>query len=231
MTDARTIVALAHSCKARVDFERALLDDILLHVGADVGAFRIGSAGSPTVRGFSMRIMGAGSETWARHARELAPVLATAAQDGATVDVDVLGERRVRSTRYFSEVVRPHGGRETLFAVPMAAATPTGCLLLGRGGARGRFRPGDVAAVRELLPAIAVASAAVAALHPEHLRAALSPREAEIIEFLSLGWRSRDIAAALGTSVNTVRNQVSRLMVRLGVATRAELIAVVHPHH
>jgi DNA-binding CsgD family transcriptional regulator len=77
-----------------------------------------------------------------------------------------------------------------------------------------------------LLPAIAMASVAVAARGAGSLEAtALSRREREIVDLLRRGLRSREIAGALGTSPNTVRNQVWRLMARLGAATRAELIA------
>jgi len=76
-----------------------------------------------------------------------------------------------------------------------------------------------------LLPVIALASVTPVQDSGPPVRARLSAREAEIVCLLTRGLRSRDIGAALGTSVNTVRNQISRLMARAGVATRAELIA------
>jgi DNA-binding NarL/FixJ family response regulator len=41
-----------------------------------------------------------------------------------------------------------------------------------------------------------------------------------------LGLQNREIAAALGTSVNTVRKQLVSLFEKLEVASRAELVAV-----
>jgi len=79
--------------------------------------------------------------------------------------------------------------------------------------------------LNELLPAIALATTALLAREQQREAPALSPREAEIIDLLNRGLSSRDIASVLGTSVNTVRNQVWRLMARLEVATRAELVA------
>jgi DNA-binding CsgD family transcriptional regulator len=76
-----------------------------------------------------------------------------------------------------------------------------------------------------LLPAIALASAALMTAEGQEPRGDLSPRESEIVALLIRGFRSREIGVALGTSVNTVRNQISRLMARLGVGTRAELVA------
>jgi len=230
--NAATIVTLAQSSADKVDFERGLLDDLMSHVGADVGAFRAGAKGAPTSRGFSTSVVVMkGGDPWARHAPEIRPVLAVARQMGSAVDADVLGESRVRSTRYFDEIVRPHGGRETLCAVPTWRGEPAGCLLLGRCGPRGRFRPADLGRVNGLLPAIAVASLAFAIADRPRAGAALSSRESEIVDLLSLGFRSREIALALGTSVNTVRNQVSRLMTRLGATTRAELIAFLQRGH
>jgi len=221
--DAGSIVALAQASASKLDFERALLRQLMLHIGADVGAFRAGGAGTPTAMGFHPRVLN--GDPWTRHARELEAVIG-AARTGPAIDTEVMGEGRTRSTRYFSEVVRPHGGRETLFAIPIWQARPAGCLLLGRCGPRGRFGPADLRRLRPLLAAIAVGAAAHAAPAGSRAAAKLSPREVQIVDLLMRGFRSKEIAAALGTSPNTVRNQVSRLMGRVGAGTRAELIAV-----
>lgn len=223
--DAGAIVELARGSETGGAFQATLLVELMNRVGADVAAFGIGGPLEVATRGFRADVVGHWRAARERHATELAPVLA-AARAGATVDVEVLGESRVRSTRYFSEIVAPHGGRETLCAVPTWSGAPVGCLWLGRCGPRGRFRRRDLAAVDGLLPAIAMASVAVAARGAGSLEAtALSRREREIVDLLRRGLRSREIAGALGTSPNTVRNQVWRLMARLGAATRAELIA------
>ncbi len=223
--DAGAIVELARWSGTVGAFQQALLAELMRHVGAEVGAFGIGRIGSAATNGFRADIVDDWAPAQARHAAELGPVLA-AARAGAAVDAEVLGERRVRSTRYFAEIVGPHGGRETLCAVPAWGAVPVGCLWLGRCGPRGRFRRRDIAAVDALLPAIAMASVAMPAddVRPA-APPALSAREREIIDLLRLGLRSREIAGALGTSPNTVRNQIWRLMARLGAGTRAELIA------
>ena len=228
--NADTIVALAQAFPNALDFQRVLLDAVIRHVGADAGALRIGEAGPATARGLAARFVEASGGPWKRHAAELGPVLETATRRGLAVDTVVLGERQVRSTRYFSEVVRPHGGRETLFAVPSWRGQPTACLLLGRCGPRGRFGRLDLQRVDALLPAIALASSSFKTTDLLPPREELSAREAEIVALLMRGLRSREIGTALGTSVNTVRNQVSRLMVRLGVGTRAELIAALEHH-
>jgi DNA-binding CsgD family transcriptional regulator len=226
--DAGTIVALAHASRSISAFERALLDELMPHVGADVALFQARASGVPAARGFRADIVGDWDASRARHGGELGPVLA-AARGGAAVDTQVLGERRVRSARYFSELVRPHGGRETLCAVPIWRGAPVGCLWLGRCGPGGRFRRRDLHAVDHLLPAIALASVSVGEASRRCAAVTLTPREAAIVALLRRGFRSGEIAAQLGTSVNTVRNQIWRLMERLGVGTRAELVAVCAP--
>jgi DNA-binding CsgD family transcriptional regulator len=223
--DSGTIVELARFSRSVGAFQEALLTAVMQHVEAEVGAFGIGSVVSPATLGFRADVVGDWASIRRRHGAELGPVLA-AARAGVAVDAEILGEMRVRSTRYFAEVVRPHGGRETLCALPTWDGAPVGCLWLGRCGPRGRFRRRDVAGVGALLPAIAMASVAMAArrIGPT-AGTTLSARESEIVDLLRLGLRSREIAGALGTSTNTVRNQIWRLMARLGAGTRGELIA------
>jgi DNA-binding CsgD family transcriptional regulator len=54
----------------------------------------------------------------------------------------------------------------------------------------------------------------------------LTPREADILSYLPLGYTNAQIATALGTSPRTVRNQLGGLFEKLGVATRAEAAAL-----
>jgi pimeloyl-ACP methyl ester carboxylesterase/DNA-binding CsgD family transcriptional regulator len=54
--------------------------------------------------------------------------------------------------------------------------------------------------------------------------AALTPREAQILERIARGYDNTRIAGDLGVSEKTVRNNVTRIFDKLGVATRAEAI-------
>lgn len=60
--------------------------------------------------------------------------------------------------------------------------------------------------------------------------ALLTPRLRELLELLAQGRDNAQIAAALGLSEKTVRNQVSLLFDRLGVASRAMAIVLAHEH-
>jgi DNA-binding CsgD family transcriptional regulator len=67
--------------------------------------------------------------------------------------------------------------------------------------------------------------AALAAIHPGSWDAwhALTPRERQIAGQVARGLRNRDIAAFLGTSANTVRNQLASIFEKLELSSRAEL--------
>ncbi len=54
----------------------------------------------------------------------------------------------------------------------------------------------------------------------------LTPREVEVLEVLSGGLSNSDIAAELGISVNTVRNHVQNVLVKLGAHSKLEAAAI-----
>lgn len=53
----------------------------------------------------------------------------------------------------------------------------------------------------------------------------LSPREAQVVELVLLGYRNRDIASALGTSPATVKKHLTHIFDKVGVDTRTQLVA------
>lgn len=55
---------------------------------------------------------------------------------------------------------------------------------------------------------------------------ALSPREAQVLEQLALGYRGTEIAETLGISPDTVRVHVRNAMRKLGARTRAQAIGI-----
>ena len=59
-------------------------------------------------------------------------------------------------------------------------------------------------------------------------RAALSPREAEVLSYLGRGHGSTFIASELGISENTVRTHVRHIYEKVGVSSREELLALVN---
>ena len=53
----------------------------------------------------------------------------------------------------------------------------------------------------------------------------LSKREAEVVELVLLGYRNRDIATTLGSAPTTVKKHLTHVFDKVGVDTRAQLIA------
>lgn len=53
----------------------------------------------------------------------------------------------------------------------------------------------------------------------------LSEREREVLDLLATGAPNKEIAAALSLSVNTVRNHVQRVLVKLGAHSKLEAVA------
>jgi len=51
----------------------------------------------------------------------------------------------------------------------------------------------------------------------------LSPRQAQVAHLVAEGLRNQDIAARLGISEQTVKNQMARIFVKLGLRSRAML--------
>lgn len=56
--------------------------------------------------------------------------------------------------------------------------------------------------------------------------AALTPREAQVLEALGAGLSNADIAAALSVSATTVKTHVSSVLAKLGVATRMQAAVI-----
>lgn len=96
------------------------------------------------------------------------------------------------------------------------------------------FEEHELAVLRAAMPAIAIGDALHARLD-ESARATapialvcrdqrLTARQREVVEHVALGHTNAEIAAALGCSPNTVRNQLVSVMKRLGAANRADVV-------
>lgn len=108
-----------------------------------------------------------------------------------------------------------------------------------RAGANGYLLKGaDHADVERALHAVASGQVMLAAEVAERLRTglegahtrhpfpALSRREQEVLELLARGRSNEQVAQALFLSVKTVRNNVSSILAKLGVASRASAVAM-----
>jgi DNA-binding CsgD family transcriptional regulator len=221
------VVALAQEAPTVDLFERALLADLLREVGAELASFL--DARDPTqvrVAGVdAVRIEATSRANASRYARETA-VLLRPAGGGVVVDADVFPAARLRSLAYFRDLAVPVGGTATLFGALRVRGRLVGAVVLGRCGRS--FDGAARARIAEALPAIALARATYDA-EPGADLSALSAREREVLRYVGLGYTNPEIALALGTSRNTVRNQLVSIYAKLGATTRAEAVALAGP--
>jgi DNA-binding CsgD family transcriptional regulator len=166
----------------------------------------------------------------AYYAPGLQKAFAAAAAIGAFVDGEVYSSRERDTVPYFAELVRPQGVTSQIVAVVDFHGRSRASIHLCRHGRASAFSPDQAALVARLVPAIALAQAAfdVAGASPEmsplaHER--LTHRELVVAALAARGFRNRDIAALLGTSPNTIRNQLAATFRKMGVRTRAGLAA------
>lgn len=93
-------------------------------------------------------------------------------------------------------------------------------LTVERGGEA--FGARDVDWLRTLLPTLILADEGTAAsTGPSR---ALTPREADVVEYVRLGYTNAQIGLATGRSVSAVRNLLVRIFDKTGVRTRAQLV-------
>ena len=169
------IDAAAH-VSTPAQFEQLALEFLGRAVGYDVAFMGL--------RGASMTSIGLTPDAIERAVRsgseyevELAPVKQAAlARRGVAVDIEVLGESRVRQTAYFRDLARPLGGKHSLLGYLVLRGRVIGSVMLGRTG--GPFREDDVGRVADLLPALAVGRASYGL--PGLTRAPLRPASPKV---------------------------------------------------
>jgi DNA-binding CsgD family transcriptional regulator len=86
----------------------------------------------------------------------------------------------------------------------------------------GAFEPGELDRLRSLLPTLILADEGTA-VNAGSSRA-LTPREADVVEYVRLGYTNAQIALATGRTVAAVRNLLVRVFDKTGVRTRAQLV-------
>lgn len=131
----------------------------------------------------------------------------------------------VRESGAFDIVVEPSRARPIVVHVFAPVAGSRGPLL-AVSGTQGRLDGSAVAMLRAAVDAASearTASGSPATLHVESL--ALSRVEREVLELTCSGRTDKEIARHRSVSVNTVRNQVRSLMLKLGVNKRTQLVA------
>jgi DNA-binding NarL/FixJ family response regulator len=117
-------------------------------------------------------------------------------------------------------------------AVIMTANPERGFNEIAReAGAQGSvLKTGSVDDVLDALRAVADGGEAFDGRHPPRApgRAALSPREREVLRLVARGATNREIAEELGVQAETVKTLIARIFAKLGVRRRAEAVSEAH---
>jgi DNA-binding NarL/FixJ family response regulator len=98
-------------------------------------------------------------------------------------------------------------------------------------GAQGTaLKSGRVEELLTALRAVAGGESAFDTRHPKRApgRAALSPREREVLQLVASGSTNKEIAATLSIGGETVKTMLARIFAKLGVRSRAEAVAEAH---
>jgi DNA-binding CsgD family transcriptional regulator len=158
--------------------------------------------------------------------------VAAEAGGGAYVDTEVYTSRERDELPFFADIVRPQGiSSQIVVAIDFHRRSRASIHLCRHGRVRA-FAKDDAKLLSRVAPALALAQAAfdvagVLESAPSTVLDRLSDRELTIATLVARGFSNRDIAALLGTSPNTVRNQLHGVFRKVQVRSRAQLGSLV----
>lgn len=238
-----TIAELACSVEQLGVFDAQVLAGIERQIGFDVAFFCGGDGVGEASLGLDPAVRSSALDCWSTMSVECLEMLAPARRSGGVIiDSEWFGPRLSRLV-YYDTFMRPHRGRTTLIAFLECRGVLLGELVLGRCRGSAPFSAADAAALRRLVPVLSLSrqlylrgsgtSVCSTRLGPVRARRAsrgarsvgLTAREREVLGYLHLGYTNEQIALALGSAPRTVRNQLSSVYDKLGVAGRAEAVA------
>jgi DNA-binding CsgD family transcriptional regulator len=224
-TLALSLVELAAAARSRDELIRDLFATIDRELGVDCG-----SVGSLDGREFlvwnkpdaCVRLWHERKTLYIREALPL--VVAAEKHSDVAYDHDVLSiHARARSALY-GEFMPLCGADDLAAVVVRASGSPSHLATFSRCGG---FRRSELDLLRRIGSAVSVAvricPAPKGGARRRDARDALTPREAQIAEYVSRGFRNAEVAALCGSSPFTVRNQLQTIFRKLDVSTRAEL--------
>jgi DNA-binding CsgD family transcriptional regulator len=149
---------------------------------------------------------------------------------GVGIDTDILSREQLDRAAIYAEILRPLGVRTTMTVIPTFRGLPSSCIGFTRHDRAARFRPAERAFMLEAVKAIGVVEMAFRSERASEgapdgcdRLELLSRRERQVATFVAQGFSNKEVAALLGTSVNTVRNQTVRIYAKLRTGGRAQL--------
>lgn len=224
------IIELSYGAQTSRETFDGLLDALRSHFDADVASLHLGAAypvtacGPIATLGFDRKRLLSLAKRWRTYVEELEPLRAYAiARTCVVTEHDVLSESMLAKRAFYRELSQPEGGVQSLVAYLPWRGCATAAIMLG--SRRRRHSDASRAALQALIPTLTLAVAAAPARGgPALVNAAeLTARETEVLGYVEAGLTNAEVACCLGTSVNTVRNQVASLLTKLGLDSRVQL--------
>lgn len=222
-------------CRNRREYEAARHEWLERAVGFDASYFGAASPQqlvTPVVSGIDTQRVEYCEARAERYWQDQLALLRAARDSGGVVaDHDALSAQARDRMPFYREVVAAHGIRATAVALLRLRGQVSGCVFLGRTARGARFG-GELGLLRRALPVLALADA----VHAEHEPLAettapeasqLTRREREVLQLLCRGLTNAQIAAQLGSSPCTVKNQVSAILQKTRAVNRTQLTAQV----
>lgn len=232
MLVAQDIIELAHDAPSSSELYHRLIATLREEFEGDVAMLQVAAAypitaGGPVASvGFDVERLRAQSHRWLTYVDELEPLRHQATRTREVVsDQDVFSGSVIASKAYYRELTLPEGGLESIVAYLDWRGCSTAAVMLG--SRRRRFSRAARSALSELRKTVSLVVAAAPSdrhFHPPGV--VLTPREREVVGFLEAGLSNADIAQCLGSSTNTVRNQVAAILRKLELGSRVELAAL-----
>jgi DNA-binding CsgD family transcriptional regulator len=216
----------ASQAPSRSEFRAEVLERLCQLEGVEAACYQ--DSGQRTeIDGSTLRYVDAGyirriHTAWDWFSREMAPVLSVLPTRRAVLDADEFGDKGIERTEVYNQIMRPHGWKAAIYVAPQLNARQKPALIglaLDRGGLK--YDRKHLPLLRELTLTLALADAALD--RSQEPSAGLLPAERDLAQYVSNGFTNRQIATALGLSVFTVRNQLSRLFEKYDLGSRAEL--------
>ncbi|MFO0551088.1 MAG: helix-turn-helix transcriptional regulator [Polyangiaceae bacterium] len=224
------IAELALGCQSRLEVRAHVLELL----GAEVGFDKASITSFPDVAdtyalGYE-RVSAFGDIP--NYMEEFTPDELRAASQGSPIlDIEALSTARRDRLALYREFVRPEGIKVFMTAVWSDALGVSG-VTIARTGRTARFGDRDVSTLAGFLPMMRLADGYVGAVERGPASNTLqmwgdtfdlTSRERAVSELVGRGMTNREIATLLGTSPNTVRNQLAVIFRKAHVSTRAEL--------
>jgi DNA-binding CsgD family transcriptional regulator len=227
------LAVLAHASVTREAFRAEALSRMARLLGFDAGIIY----DPPTSPGAQGSVHGFDPWYWhhfAAEAQRLAPdseplLRAATSCAGVSLDTDVLDVATRSKLGFYSEIVYPVGVWQFLTLVLPRRGSSPAIAQLGRTGGFGSYRSAQIQAAERMVPILSLAESVFLQPPLAHTPAVhqaldgLSPREREVATLIARGLQNKEIAALLGTTVNTVRKQSIRVFAKTGSHGRLAL--------